>query len=131
MDPVATHLRIRPDWVGAVVDAAPGTATVRLETRPEMAADDEGLVHGGFVFGLADYAAMVAINHPHVVLGSAEVRFVAPVRVGQVVTAVAVAQEGAGRKRVVDVIAEADGAKVFQGAFTTFVLDHHVLGRTG
>jgi acyl-coenzyme A thioesterase PaaI-like protein len=44
-----------------------------------MAADQRGLVHGGFTFGLADYAAMVAVNDPNVVLGAAEVRFLAPV----------------------------------------------------
>lgn len=32
-----------------------------------MAADEYRLVHGGFIFGLADYAVMLAINEPTVV----------------------------------------------------------------
>lgn len=34
-------------------------------------------------FGLADYAAMLAVNEPTVVLGKAEVRFLKPVKVGE------------------------------------------------
>ena len=33
------------------------------------------------MFGAADYAAMLAVNDPNVVLGNAELRFVAPVEV--------------------------------------------------
>jgi acyl-coenzyme A thioesterase PaaI-like protein len=63
-----------------------------------MAADDRGLVHGGFVFGLADHAAMLAVNDPFVVLGSAEVRFLRPVVVGERLVAEARVGEVAGRK---------------------------------
>ena len=64
-------------------ETAAGTARVGLTTLPEMAVDAAGLVHGGFVFGLADHAAMLAVNDPYVVLGSAAVRFLRPVRVGE------------------------------------------------
>ena len=77
-----THLSISRDLVGAPESVSDGEATATLATTPCMAADDRGLVHGGFVFGLADYAAMLAVNDPHVVLGAAETRFTAPVRVG-------------------------------------------------
>ncbi|HSF38746.1 MAG TPA: hotdog domain-containing protein, partial [Thermoanaerobaculia bacterium] len=79
----ATHLAIDRRLVGEPVELGPGTASVALVTVPEMAADERGLVHGGFVFGLADYAAMLAVNHPNVVLGSAETRFLKPVTVGE------------------------------------------------
>ena len=94
-----------------------------------MATDDRGLVHGGFVFGLADYAAMLAVNDPFVVLGSADTRFVAPVRVGETVVAEAERVEGKGRKHVVRVVARVAERAVFEGTFTTFVLDAHVLDR--
>ena len=66
-----------------------------------MAADDRGLVHGGFIFGMADYAAMVAVNDPLVVLGSAETKFLKPVQVGDTVEAVARVQSESGKKRIV------------------------------
>ena len=80
-----THLGIDARLCGRPTTLAEGRAAVRLETVPEMAADDRGLVHGGFVFGAADYAAMLCVNDPNVVLGAADTRFVAPVAVGEVV----------------------------------------------
>ena len=79
----ATHLAIAPRLVGEPLELGPGTARAALTLSPEMAADDRGLVHGGFAFGLADYAAMLAVNHPLVVLASSTVRFLAPTRVGE------------------------------------------------
>ena len=122
-----THQRIDRALVGEPVELGEGTATCELETSAAMAADDRGLVHGGFVFGLADYAAMLAVNDPNVVLGAAETRFVAPVEVGQRVTARAEITAAAGKKRIVEVRCRAAGAEVLAGSFTCFVLDRHVL----
>ncbi|MBH23199.1 MAG: thioesterase [Myxococcales bacterium] len=122
-----THLGINAALCGAPTELTEGRATVTLTTTPEMGADDVGLVHGGFVFGLADYAAMLAVNDPNVVLGSAEVRFVAPVRVGEVVTATATLTEEKKRKRVLEATASVGDKEVFKGTFVAFVLDKHVL----
>ena len=124
-----THLSIDASLCGAPVELAQGSATVALMTREDMAADDRGLVHGGFVFGLADYAAMLAVNDPNVVLGAADTRFVAPVRVGDRVVAVATVEETKGKKHSVRVDARVDSHTVLEGTFTCFVLDHHVLDR--
>ena len=123
----ATHLAIDHGLCGEPVELADGTATVRFTATPEMAVDDRGLVHGGFVFGLADHAAMLAVNDPHVVLGGAEVRFTAPVRVGDVVTATARRVATEGKKHRVEVRAEVEGEAVLTGSLATFVLDAHVL----
>jgi acyl-coenzyme A thioesterase PaaI-like protein len=124
---VATHRRIEPGLCGRVTHREAGAATVILATTAEMGADDHGLVHGGFVFGAADYAAMVAVNDPNVVLGAAETRFVAPVRVGDTVVCSASIEVEKGRKRVVRVVCEVGGKCVMEGVFTTFVLERHVL----
>jgi len=87
------------------------------------------LVHGGFVFGLADYAAMLAVNHPHVVLGSASTRFLAPVRVGEILDAQADVKGRKGRKCMVDVKVSRAGEEVLTGELTCFILDRHVLDK--
>lgn len=92
-----------------------------------MAADEAGLVHGGFVFGLADYAAMLAVNHPHVVLAGAAVRLHKPVAVGERLVAEARVEEGAGRKAKVAVEVLRDGEVVLSGTFDCVTLDRHVL----
>lgn len=129
---VQTHLGIDRALCGVPEATAEGSARVVLATRPEMAADGRGLVHGGFVFGAADLAAMVAVNDPHVVLGAAETRFLAPVAVGEVVVLEATRTAVDRRRHVVDVVGNVGETEVFKGTFTTFVLDRHVLdGRNG
>jgi len=127
-DPIQTHADIDIRLCGKPLEVNDGTSRVEFLALPQMAVDGHGLVHGGFVFGLADHAAMIAVNHPHVVLGGAEVRFQKPVRVGEKLTAVAMAEVKEGRKRPVRVSVLRGEETVFEGTFTCFVLDRHVLG---
>jgi len=123
-----THLGIDEELCGKVVALSEGAATVELSLTARMAADAHGLVHGGFVFGAADYAAMAAVNHPNVVLGSAETRFLRPSRVGGRLVFEARLTESVGKKRKVEVTArDESGQDAFAGTFTCFVLEAHVL----
>lgn len=124
---IQTHQKIDTALCGVPVSVGDGQATVQLTTLPSMVVDGEGLVHGGFVFGAADHAAMLAVNDPLVVLGASECRFTAPVQVGQVVEIEAKRVEHKGRKHVISVSARVGALMVFSGTFTTFVLDQHVL----
>lgn len=122
-----THRSIDPELVGVPVALEEGAATVRLTAASRMGADETGLVHGGFTFGLADYAVMLAVNDPNVVLGGAEVKFLKPVRVGEVMVAVATVKEAAGKKRIVEVSVSVGAEKVMEGVLTAFVLPKHIL----
>lgn len=128
---VKTHRAADPALCGQVVQLAEGSAKVVLDTTDAMVVDAEGLVHGGFVFGLADYAAMLAVNHPHVVLGSAQTRFLKPVRHGARVVAHAHTTATTGRKHEVHVEAAVGPDTVFEGTFTCIVLERHVLEPVG
>jgi len=92
-----------------------------------MTADIQGLVHGGFIFAAADYAAMSAVNDPLVVLGASSSKFLAPVKEGDAVLCKAIGVSEKGKKREVEVQAFVNEKLVFEGGFTTFVLDKHVL----
>lgn len=127
MSGARTHLDIDPTLCGELVELAVGFARTRLRASDRMRVDARGLVHGSFVFGLADYAAMLAVNDPFVVLGAADVKFVAPIVVGDEVEATATIVEEKGKKRVVQTEATVAGRVVFAGTFTTFVLEAHVL----
>lgn len=124
---IATHQGIDASLCGKAVELEPGKSRVVLTTLDSMKSDDSGLVHGGFVFGLADYAAMLAVNLPTVVLGAADCRFLKPVRAGQVLEAVAVLEPVQDRKHFVGVEVLLDGEAVFTGRFTCFVPKEHVL----
>ena len=123
----ATHLAISPRLVGEPLELGAGTARAALTLLPEMAADDHGLVHGGFAFGLADFAAMLAVNHPLVVLASSTIKFLVPTRVGERLIAEARVVEETGRKRRVQVEVRRGEETVAAGEFLAVVPDRHVL----
>ena len=112
---------------GEPIEVSADRARVQLTAIGEMTVDPQGLVHGGFIFGAADHAAMLAVNDPNVVLGSADVRFLAPVSMAAVVDfdAEVVAVDGA--RHQVTVEGRVGERVVFSGSFTCFVLERHVL----
>ncbi|OMH39835.1 hotdog domain-containing protein [Desulfurobacterium indicum] len=126
---INTHEKINRRLCGEPVKVAENRAEVVLEVTNEMAADEKGLVHGGFIFGLADYAAMLAVNHPNVVLGAATVRFLKPVMVGDKLKAIASVVEARGKKYKVMVKVKKVDETVFEGEFIAIVPEKHVLER--
>jgi acyl-coenzyme A thioesterase PaaI-like protein len=126
---IKTHTHARENLLGTPIRIATGeTAEVALTAAPEMAVDEKGLIHGGFTFGLADYAAMLAVNHPFVVLGGSECRFLAPVKVGDSMIASARVEKTEGSRISVCVDVNVGDVKGFTGVFTCFILKDHVLG---
>ncbi|MCJ7766675.1 MAG: PaaI family thioesterase [Thiovulaceae bacterium] len=122
-----THLKIDNRLCGKVIKIEEGHAEVHLTASPEMAADQEGLVHGGFIFGAADFAAMCAVNEPNVVLASSECRFLAPSRVGDLIEFDARILEREGAKALVEVNAACSGKPLFTARFKTVVTKGHLL----
>jgi acyl-coenzyme A thioesterase PaaI-like protein len=125
---IRTHALARERLLGTPLRIATGEAAeVMLTATKEMTVDEKGLIHGGFTFGLADYAAMLAVNHPFVVLGGSECRFLAPVEVGDSMVASARVEETKGKRRHVSVDVSVGDVKVFTGIFACFILEEHVL----
>jgi uncharacterized protein (TIGR00369 family) len=125
---IITHQSIDNELCGKAVMVENGKSKVEFTTTSRMTADESGLVHGGFVFGLADYAAMLAVNHPNVVLGGADVKFLKPVKAGESVYALADVTSVSGKKQMVSVTVQRGDEVVFKGDFSCFVLEKHVLG---
>lgn len=125
---IKTHKLANPSLLGKPIKIVDGVeAVVELRASDEMKVDEYGLIHGGFTFGLADYAAMLAVNHPYIVLGESHVRFLAPVRVGELMRANARVSGAEGRKIVVSVDVYANGKYVLKADMICFKLGKHVL----
>jgi len=122
-----THNRINQDLNGEIVKLENGYVELKLETVSEMVADEHGLIHGGFIFSAADYAAMAAVNERNVVLVGSECQFLSPVKFGDKVNFVARVRHKEGRKRNVNVEAYVLDIKVFEGEFKTVITERHVL----
>ena len=124
---LSTHERIDNDLCGKIEKMDKNGLELSLKTTPEMLADDKGLIHGGFIFSAADYAAMAAVNERNVVLVASNTQFLSPVRLGDNVNFKAVVRHKEGRKRNVNVTGYVLDIKVFDGEFKTVVTDRHVL----
>lgn len=124
---IRTHNNVSGKLVGNPVSLETNRSVVELKSCEEMEVDETGLIHGGFSFGLADYAAMLAINHPFVVLGSATTKFIAPVKLGETMIASAQVVEEDGKKRVVTASVKVEEKIVLKTDLTCYVLDNHVL----
>ena len=70
---------------------------------------------------------MISVNHPNVVLGSADVKFLKPVKVGESLVAESIVQSSEGKKKIAAVTVRNGETKIFEGVFTCFVLEKHVL----
>jgi methylthioribose-1-phosphate isomerase len=70
---------------------------------------------------------MCAVNDPYVVLGASTSKFIAPVKAGDAVLCQAKIVSEKGKKKLVNVQAYVKDTLVFEGSFTTFVLEKHVL----
>lgn len=127
---VKTHIEANSALVGKPLTVKDNEESMaELTAKEEMVVDSLGLIHGGFTFGLADYAAMLAVNHPHVVLGSSQVRFLAPVKVGDRMVAKARVVECDDSRRKAEVDVYVKDVKVLTGTMTCYVLERHVLDR--
>jgi acyl-CoA thioesterase len=124
---VHTHNRVNQNLCGEIIKLQEGYVEVRLTTLPEMLADDVGLIHGGFVFGAADYAAMLAVNERNVVLVASDCQFLSPVKLNDEVNVIARVRHKEGRKRNVHVECFVLDIKVFEGEFKTVITEKHVL----
>jgi len=122
-----THKKIKKYLSGDIELLKENYAKVKLNCTSEMAVDEMGLIHGGFTFGAADFAAMAAVNEPYVVLIGANSKFLAPVKVGDTVIFEAHARFEDARKREVGVVGSINEIKVFEGTFDAVILPEHVL----
>ena len=122
-----THKKINQNLCGKLIEQRENYAKVKFEGTEEMAVDDEGLIHGGFTFGAADFCAMATINHPYVVLVSSKVKFLAPVQIGDIVIFESEVIFDDDKKQEVVVTGKMNDIKVFEGIFGTVVLKKHVL----
>jgi acyl-CoA thioesterase len=107
-----------------IVEVGPGRAVLRMPVRDDMV-NGHAIGHGGLTFTLADSAFAFACNSydRRTVAAGAEIRFLAPTNLGDVLTATAVERSREGRKGIYDVVVTAGEIVV-----ATFVGRSHEIG---
>jgi acyl-CoA thioesterase len=122
-----THENINLDLCGEIEKLENGYVELKLVTTHDMIADSKYLIHSGFIFSAADFAAMAAVNERNVVLVASDCQFLSPVKFGDIVNFIAKVRHKEGRKRNIHVTGHVLDIKVFEGEFKTVVTERHVL----
>lgn len=119
---------INQNIVGFLEEIAPGEATVKLICTDDMVADQKGLIHTGFMFNSANYAALLAINEPNAITIVSKANFLLPAVLDDEIIFKAHAMQTESRKRVVRVDGFLRDNKIFEAEFSIVVMDRHILG---
>ncbi|MGP1450521.1 MAG: PaaI family thioesterase [Wolinella sp.] len=123
--PQRTYLEVDSSF-GEVRELTRGYANVWLSTSKTMSIDNMGLVHPGFIFSSANFAAMCAINDPNAILIGADAKFLAPTEAGNEIEFRAHALQHDTKKREVRVEGYVLDIKVFDATFFVAMFDHHI-----
>lgn len=122
-----THPKLSENYAGTLLSISKNQATVTLKPTHDMTVDDFGLIHNGFIFGAAEYAAIAAINEENLVIIGSHTKFFAPVKLGDTIIFEAKGRYEEARKREVTVIGIINEVKVFEGVFQAVLLKQHIL----
>lgn len=129
-NPFRSAIRTSPDininLCGVVQELKESYSKTALHTTLDMRTDSDGLVHNGFIYGAADYAALAAVNQPFSVSIGSRIAFFAPVKVGEVVEFEAHSHFDESRKKEVRVTGKVKDIKIFEGTFQIVVLEDHI-----
>ncbi|MGH1601023.1 PaaI family thioesterase [Campylobacter majalis] len=123
---IKTSTAIKLNFSGVVTELKKSHAKTKLFTIEDMVCDDDGLIHSGFVFSAANYAALASINEQYCVTINARINFLGAIRLGDVVEFEAQAYFDDSRKRDARVIGKVRDIKVFEGTFSLVVLEEHI-----
>lgn len=105
-----------------LIEIGPGLARLRMTVREDMV-NCHGICHGGYIFAVADNAFAYACNsyNHRAVASGVDINFVAPVQLGDILTAHGHARQQGGRNGVYDIeVTNQDGKLValFRGRST-------------
>ena len=124
---LVSHYEINQSLSGTLEELEDGYARVLFTATQDMVVDRRGMIHSGFIFGAANYAAMAAVNISTAILAVSKTNFLAPLSVNDEAVFEATAQQKDTRKRNVMVVGYFNNIKFFEGEFTIVVLEHHPL----
>nr|WP_317404224.1 hotdog domain-containing protein [uncultured Helicobacter sp.] len=112
--------------VGELVELYRDRAIVRFHPNERMIMDESKMIHAGFVFNAASFAAMAAINKKYSVLIASDVKFLAPIELGHEVVFKAQAVQSDTKKCEVKVEGFLLDIKIFDSLFHIAVFDKKI-----
>ncbi|MCI6216935.1 MAG: PaaI family thioesterase [Helicobacter sp.] len=114
------------DSCGSVLENSKNKASVSFVPNESMVSDiDEHskLIHAGYIFNAASFAAMVAVNKKHSIMIAADVKFLSPIQLGHEIFFKAHALQHNTKKCEVKVEGFLLDIKIFDSIFHIAVFD--------
>lgn len=113
--------------VGEIVEFYNGKIVTKFTPTNRMLMDDNsGMIHAGYVFNAASYAAMAAINKKYSILIAADIKFLAPIELGHEVVFKAKAIQSDMKKCEVKVEGYLLDIKIFDSLFHIAIFDKKI-----
>ena len=115
-----------PNIVGELTEIYRNKVVTRFAPTERMIMDESKMIHAGFIFNAASFAAMAAINKKYSVLIAADVKFLAPIELGHEVIFKAEAIQSDTKKCEVKVEGYLLDIKIFDSLFHIAVFDKKI-----
>lgn len=126
LDKVNFTDKINPVYSGFILKLGENSAKTRFQTTSDMALDDAGVVHAGFLFMAASYAGKLAVNEEFINLIGNKMNFLVPTKIGDVIDFEATSFFNDSKKREVQVFGYINEIKILEGSLQIVVLEDHV-----
>lgn len=115
--------KISRNLCGEITQMEKNSAVVKFNPTQEMIADDNMIIHYGFIFNSASFCALSAVNEPNSIIIYSEVKFLSPLELGNEVTFKATALHSDLKKREVSVEGFLYNIKIFDAIFHIVVFE--------
>lgn len=114
---------LKSELCGSILKMTYEEVITKFVPTKQMISDESNLIHSGFIFNAANYAAMCLVNQPHAITIGAEVEFLAPVEFEQEMMFLATIKQSNAKKFEISVKGTLLDIKIFEAVFHIAVFD--------
>lgn len=114
---------LKSEMCGSIIKMTYEEVITKFVPTKQMISDESNLIHSGFIFNAANYAAMCLVNQPHAITIGAEVEFLAPVEFEQEMMFLATIKQSNAKKFEINVKGTLLDIKIFEAIFHIAVFD--------
>lgn len=117
------YTALKADFCGKIIKHSTEEVITHFNPTKQMVCDENNLIHSGFIFSAANYAAMCLINHPNALTIKSEVEFLAPLELDQEMVFLATIKQFNDKKYEINVKGSLLDIKIFEAIFHIAIFD--------
>lgn len=114
---------LKPELCGTILKHTQEEIITSFSPSKQMISDETNLIHSGFIFNAANYAAMCLVNQQNALTIKADVQFLAPIEFEQEMLFLASIKQSNNKKYEILVKGTLLDIKVFEAIFHISIFD--------